>query len=301
MNIEELFKEQLQLQQLWHDWSTLSESERNSLARELLLNLHEGTTELHQMVDQSRYHVLKQQSQLDPYMLADAGVKVARLLVALLLLRGVTPMEFMRAWEAVDKRVKGKWKWQQDELSVTEVLMCDLDGVVAMYAEGFNAWCRDRHGLALKGHINAPDLEPIKDEFHSTGGFVGLEPVPGAVEVLNRWRQKSANRRLVMVTARPYKRYKQVYSDTIVWLRHYNVGYDHILFERDKSEAVRQCQPANIIGHIEDRGKHALEVASTGVRVYKLPYATPEEQISHPLITLVKGWGEISNHLGVPL
>lgn len=300
MNIEQIFQEQRELQQLWHDWSTMSEPERDALVKELMLNLHEGANELGQLVDQSKYHVLKQKRDLDPYMLADAGVKVARLLVALMLLRGVTPVEFTRAWESVDKRVKSKWKWQQDELTATEVLLCDLDDVAALYTVGFRRWC-DQKGYKLAEHINTPAMETIKDEFHSTGGFISLEPVPGAIEVLNKWRQARQSRRLVMVTARPYKRYKQVYSDTIVWLRQFNVHYDHILFERDKAEAVRQCQPATIIAHIEDRGKHALEVASTGVTVLKLPSASPEEQISHPLIRQVNGWNSIANHLGVEI
>lgn len=298
MNIEQIWSEQFQLQQLWHDWKAMSELERDALVKELLLNLHKQTHELQAITDQSSYHILKQKRDLDPYMLADAGVGVLKLLVALMLARGVNPDTFMRAWSDVTKRVQAKWRWEQDELAKAEVLLCDLDGVVAKYAEGFRDWCGTRgYVAALKGNINKPELESIKDEFHAQGGFTGLEPFDGAVEILNTWRSARHDRRLVMVTARPYRQYKQVYGDTVGWLQHHGVAYDHILFERDKAEAVRLVQPARIVAHIEDRGKHALEVAATGVKVLKMPYASPEERISHPLIIPVSGWGDISRHL----
>lgn len=296
MNIDNIWSEQYQLQQLWHDWKAMSEVERDALVKELLLNLHKQANELQTITDQSNYHILKQKRDLDAYMLADAGVGVMKLLVALMLARGVTPELFARAWSDVSERVKNKWRWEQDELSKAEVLLCDLDGVVAKYVDGFKAWCAT-NGHVLGDHINKPDLEPIKDAFHSTGGFLTLEPMDGAVEVLNAWRCRKASRRLVMVTARPYRQYKQVYGDTVDWLRRHHVSYDHILFERDKSEAVRLVQPARIVAHIEDRGKHALEVAASGVKVLKMPYASPEEQISHPLIIPVSNWGDISHHL----
>ncbi len=296
MNIEQVWQEQYQLQQLWHDWKAMSELERDALVKELLLNLHKQAHELQAITDQSSYHILKQKRDLDTYMLADAGVGVMKLLVALMLARGVSPDVFARAWSDVSQRVQAKWKWEQDELAKAEVLLCDLDGVVVKYAEGFRAWCVAR-GVALGPNINKPEMETIKDEFHAQGGFINLEPFEGAVGVLNGWRAARQDRRLVMVTARPYKQYKQVYGDTVGWLQRHSVAYDHILFERDKGEAVRQVQPARIVAHIEDRGKHALEVAAAGVKVLKMPYASPEEHISHPLIVPVTGWDDISSHL----
>lgn len=298
MTLEQLWSDQYELQQLWHDWKAMSEPERDALVKELLLNLHKQAHELQTIVDQSSYHLLKHKRDLDPYMLADAGVGVAKLLVALMLARGVSPETFLRAWVNVSDRVKSKWRWEQDELAQAEVLLCDLDGVLVKYKEGFQRWCRNK-GVSLDGGINKPDLEPIKDEFHSSGGFIHMDPMDGAVVTLNRWRSGGTRRRLVIVTARPYRQYKQVYGDTVTWLREHGVAYDHILFERDKAEAVRQVQPARIVAHIEDRGKHALEVAATGVKVLKMPYASPEEQISHPLIIPVHGWADISHHLNL--
>lgn len=298
MDLNRLWADQYDLQQLWHDWTGLGETERDGLIKELLLELHEQVDGLQRVMDKSKYHLLKQERSVGAQSsTADAGVGVMRLLIALMLIRGVTPQMFIETWESVSGRVRAKWRWEQDQLAGVTVLSCDLDGVVAEYTKGFRAWCY-RSGYTLeREHINTPDMEPIKDEFHSSGGFAELEPIDGAVDVLNNWRARSADRRLVMVTARPYRQFKRIYGDTMSWLKSVGLNYDHVLFERDKAEAIRLLQPARIIGHIEDRGKHALEVASTGTRVYKLPFDAPEELASHPMITLVSDWGALATLL----
>lgn len=303
MDLSRLWSDQYDLQQIWHDWNGLAEPERASLIKELLLHLHVKVGELSEVMDHSKYHLLKQRQAAPDEAssaAADSGVAVMKLLVALMLLRGVTPEGFSQTWEAVTERVKAKWNWERDQLSGVTALSCDIDGVIAKYTPGFRAWCA-RLGHAILGeHINTPDMEPIKDQFHSSGGFSLLDADERAIEILNRWRAKSDDRRLVMVTARPYKQFKRIYSDTLDWLRRVGLNYDHVLFERDKAEAIRLLQPARIIGHIEDRGKHALEVASTGTRVFKLPFDAPEELASHPLITLVSDWDALEPHLELP-
>jgi len=301
MDLSFLWSDQYDLQQLWHDWTALSKLERDGLIKELLLNLHEQVGKLQDVADHSRYHMLKQSIRAGQSTAAcDAGVGVMKLLVALMLFSGVTPEQFAQTWSAVGDRVRAKWRWEQDQLADVTVLACDLDGVVSRYTPGFRSWC-EQNGHTIGGpHINTPDMEPIKDQFHSSGGFSLLEPDAYGIEVLNRWRGLSDDRRLVMITARPYRQFKRIYSDTIDWLRRVGLNYDHVLFERDKAEAIRLLQPARIVGHIEDRGKHALEVAATGTRVFKLPFDAPEELASHPLITLVSDWDALVPHLEFP-
>lgn len=298
MDLQGIWKDQYVLQQMWHDWNNLAQHERDALVKDLLLHLHEETGELQRLMDQARYHLLKQRAPANVTNIAEAGADVLKLLVALMLLGGVNSTDFEDAWWRVSNRVVSKWRWEQDLMTQAEVLLCDIDGVLAQYSEHFRQYAAQR-GLLVGNHINTPDLEPIKDEFHAGGGFSSLPTYPGAIQVVNAWRHAKENRRLVLVTARPYKRYRGIYSDTVNWCHQVGLKYDHILFEHDKAEAVRQVQPARIIAHIEDRGKHALEVAHTGVLVLKLPYAGPEEQINHPNIRHVADWAVIAKLLQV--
>lgn len=294
--LEGFWDTQYAQQQLWHAWDNMTLVERQTLAKELLLHLHEETAKLQRLIDRSRYHMLKDNVPAElTGNVAEAGVDVFKLLVALMLLARVTPEQFEQEFKSKTEVVEQRWKWQLDNLRDVDVLACDIDGVVAHYVDVFASWARRAGQTVDPSKINVPSLEPVKDAFAEQGGFLECDLIPGAVDTLNTWRTTSSprQRRLVMVTARPYKRFRRIYSDTVTWLRSKGVLFDHILFEHDKAEAIRQLQPARIIAHIEDRGKHALEVAATGVKVLKLPFATPEELLSHPNIIQMVDWGEI--------
>lgn len=297
--LDQLWRIQYNQQQLWHDWNNLSVQERQTLVKELLLHLHEEVAKLQRRMDQSRYHLLKARDPIETNNTAEAGVDIFKLLVALMQLGGVDASAFTEAFHSKTAVVAARDKWQKDDLGGVDVLLCDIDGCISKYRMTFEAWAFGQGVKTLGAHTNSPHLEDLKDKFHSSGGFCDMAWEPEAVDTLNAWRQGAENRRLVLVTARPYKRYRRIYSDTFEWCSNIQLKQDHILFEHDKAEAVRQVQPARIVAHIEDRGKHAIEVAHTGVDVLKLPFDAPEERIEHPKIRHVKNWQEIANKLGV--
>jgi hypothetical protein len=303
--LDYIWDEQSKQQALWHDWSTMAAPERGALVKELLLGLHEEVAELQRLLDQSRYHILKRNLPPSHASIAEAGVDVFKMLVALMLCHGIHPEQFMEEFKRKTQVVARKWEWEHSTMSGMEVLLCDLDGCVAAWCSAFRCWAKERGIDAAEEHINDPSLEVVKDEFYANGGFRSLHRLPGAVSVLNSWRADPStrdSRRLIMVTARPYKRHRRVYSDTLEWCHQAGLLQDHILFEPDKAEAVRQVQPAKIVAFIEDRGRHALEVAATGVLVLKLPYegGNRVERVEHPLIQHMAGWDSIAQTLGVP-
>lgn len=292
-SIAEFWKTQYEQQQLWHTWEGMTPPERESLVKDLLLHLNEETAEIQRLMDQSRYHILKRAPAPDRATVAEHGVDILKLTIALMLLGGVTSEDFEEAFIRKTEVVKAKWEWQRANLTNVEVLLCDIDGCIARWAQAFERWARKAGHVIEPGKYNAPHLEPIKDAFHADGGFTELEPVEDAIAVLNAWKGVSMRRMLVLVTARPYRRHRRIYGDTIEWCRKYNLEFDHILFETDKAEAVRAVQPAHVVGMIEDRGKHALEVASTGTMVIKLPYEAAEEHVEHEKIVHVDDWKDV--------
>lgn len=300
MNLAELWRVQQLQQELWHDFAGLSSAERDALVKDLLLHVHEEVGALQRVLDRSRYHLIKRSDAAPRASITERGVDVFKLLVALMILSDITPEQFVEEFHRKTQVVQAKWRWEQDMLAGVDVLLCDIDGCAAKWHEAFTRYAAD-HDVAIQpGRLNAPELEWLKDKFHEEGGFRRLAPYDGAVDALNSWRDGAANRprRLILVTARPFKRHRRIYTDTLWWCEQVGLKQDHILFEHDKAEAVRAVQPAHIIGLIEDRGKHALEVAATGTRVYKLPFEAAEEQIAHPNIIQVAGWPEIAAHLG---
>jgi hypothetical protein len=302
MNLAELWQVQRLQQELWHDFAGLSAAERDALAKDLLLHVHEEVGALQRVIDRSRYHLIKRSNDAPRASIAERGVDVFKLLIALMILSDISPEQFVEEFLRKTEVVKRKWEWERDQLAGVEVLLCDIDGCVAKWHEAFIGFALDHDVVVQPGRLNAPELEWLKDKFHEHGGFRRLGVFDGAVDTLNAWREHEQDhpRRLILVTARPFRRHRRIYTDTLWWCEAVGLKQDHILFEHDKAEAVRSVQPAKVIAHIEDRGKHALEVAATGVRVLKLPFEAAEEQIAHPNIIQVAGWPEIAAHLTDP-
>lgn len=293
----QVWTDQIEQQELWHDWGKLALEEKERLIKELLLGSHEELAELQRYADQSRYHLLRRNQSLDLRTLAEHGVDVFKYLVALLALCDVKSSHFAEALIDKTRIVRDKWEWETAELSGVEVLACDLDGCVADWGAGFSEWCSENGVQAEVGKLDRRDLEPMKDAFHEGGGFAGLNTVYGAAAVLNDWKRQKDGRRVIFITARPYKRFRRIYADTIGWLERTGIEYQHVLFEREKADAIRSLAPARVVAFIEDRGKHALEVAATGTPVLKLPYDGADEQIEHEFITNVQNWHDIHEEL----
>ena len=79
---------------------------------------------------------------------------------------------------------------------------------------------------------------------------------------------------MAIITARPKHRHKNVESETIAWLSCHRIPYDLLIFDRDKAEAISEhVLPANVIAVIEDRRKHAVEIAALGLPVLLFPSA----------------------------
>lgn len=298
--LEDIWRIQIDQQALWHDWSALSETDREALTKELLLGLTKTIADLQRLLDVNKFHILRSREERAANVTtAERGVDVFKFLVAVMALHGVTAQEFWDEFIRKTRVVASKWEWEKADLSGQEIMASDIDGCLADWYHGFIEWAsrqKGTHGLAqlTPDTIGLPEWEILKDEFAATGGFLRLQPLTGSVAVLNRWRVAKQDRKLVLVTARPYRRHPRVYADTEMWCKQVGLDFDHILFERDKAEAIRKLAPAKPIAFIEDRAKHSLEVASTGVRVIKLPDNNGRNQeIEHPLIRQVQNWRQI--------
>lgn len=289
-NIRDLWERQSKQQLNWYDIETLSSEDKASILDKLLLSLQEEVGDLQKLVDRQKYHVLRR---IPPNVndVSEAGVDIFKMLVSILQLHGVSVRDFVETFSAKSDVVDDKWKREQSQLRQDEeILAVDLDGCIADWIKGFLLFCASRGVVITAEQVNDIMLEPLKDEYHSSGGFLTLGLIDGAKEELELIRAHDV--RIVVVTARPYHQFKRIYSDTMVWCREKSIVYDHIIFKKDKAEAIASLAPARVLGHVEDRAKHALEVALTGTTVFKLP-SYGGEKVEHPKIIPVSGWAAI--------
>lgn len=294
-DLRDIWEIQVEQQQNWHDWNNMSAATRMSLTRDLILGVQEEVGELQRRL-LDRYHVPREANRrMSPMTIAEEGADLFKYIVALMALHNVDATMFGEAFVRKTRVINQRWAWQvADVTEQTRVLLCDLDGVFADWERGFRKFAESKGRPIPPGGLNDPKLEDLKDEFDGGGGFTSLDPMPGAVAGLMRVRETGIQ--VVVVTSRPYERHRRIYADTIEWCRHHGVIIDHVFFERDKARAIHTLAPARIIAMVEDRMKHALEVALVGVPVFKLP-SEGDDVVAHPLITIVGSWADIIRHL----
>jgi hypothetical protein len=266
----------------------MTPQDKDRVMKDLVLLLNEETAELQRVVAHYKKHVLRERP-IETSNVVEAGADVMKCLLAVMQLCGVNDHElydsFMHKSEVVDDRARG----ERMELSVkTKVVVTDLDGCIAT----LGPWAKvaSANGNAEKMLL---DLEKLKEDFYRRGGFLDLDPIEGAVEGIKKIREMGF--KLVIITARPHWQYKRVYSDTMRWLQKHGVEYDLILFAKDKAEALfESVYPARPLFFVEDRPKHAVELASIGTRVMFFDNGQHDSMgVTHDLVTRVSSWPEI--------
>jgi NTP pyrophosphatase (non-canonical NTP hydrolase) len=288
--LTEMFgRQKTQQEQFGLDPKSMTQITKAKAAKDLALGLYEEVGELVDVITRYKAHVLKAKPIEHANVLAEV-TDVMKYLVAVAQLHDLSAVDlyesFMRKSDVVDDRAR----CERIELAEhTKVIITDLDGCVV----DLGPW---QSQLPAPNHVDgesALSLESLKDQFYRNGGFLNMEPIVGAVEGLKSIR--TAGYKLVIITARPNWQHKRLYADTMAWLRAHGIEYDQLLFAKDKADAIiENIFPAKPLFFIEDRPKHALEVATIGVPVMMLGEAS-NELTTHPLIHPVTGWDDIVN------
>ena len=105
---------------------------------------------------------------------------------------------------------------------------------------------------------------------------------------------KKSGYTLVIVTARPQWQYKRLYADTLEWLDKHGVPHDHILFNKDKLEAVHaHLAPAWPVAFIEDHERNAKALADAGVNVLLFDRPHNRDVVDGERIRRVSGWSAV--------
>jgi len=267
-------------------------------AKDLALGLYEEAGELSQVVARYKAHILRCPP-VEKVNVADGAADVLKYLISIAQLYGVTATElyeaFLRKSKVVDDRAKGeRLELERD----TKLIIVDVDNIIADLS-GWQSKLNEARGGAPMNDRTVQLLESLKEDFYRDGGFLDLPPIEGAAEGLKAISE--AGWKIVLISARPYWQYKRVYGDTVEWLQKHGMTYDLILFNKDKAEAIYEfIFPARPAYFIEDREKHAKEVAAIGVPVLLLAWDYNKGIEDNKLITRVEDWPSIVKAVGRP-
>lgn len=168
----------------------------------------------------------------------------------------------------------------QDSITETDkVVGVDIDGVLADYPRSFVEFINEELGTKHDAsslqtyHIYEElgiDKELgiyLKDKYRQSGYKRNIPVIDGAKELLQGLRDKGY--KIVILTARPYKKYNRIFADTMDWLNNNGLVYDEIIFDEEKEERLlKEFGKNQVEFFIEDVANNANGIAELGANCF---------------------------------
>lgn len=161
------------------------------------------------------------------------------------------------------------------------VLVIDIDGVLADYRLGLLYWIRQscpELSQAANKHIQRTDTWidaesmgvsyrkwlDVLEMFRMSGGKQSIPVFEGAKYVLGGAKLKGWE--VVLLTSRPIDIYSNIYRDTVEWLRNNHLPYDVLLWSKSKAEMIYKMRLTDkIIYAIDDEWRHIEDYDKLGI------------------------------------
>jgi hypothetical protein len=245
MNIKDLLETQYAQQEMLEGPLPVGLADRRALATQYA---HYAGEELYSYLQAAGYKHFADSAPAPRSTRVEEIVDVLKYLLCIAWTEGVTPEELVQAFNSKTGVVYNRRKRVAMD---SHVAGFDIDGVLAKYT----VW-------GVDGTWNT-----TQEPFIEQGGVLGLEPNPGAMSVPMAFKERGLA--VVMVTARKAWVHRRLEADTYEWLRLHNIPFDRVLFGHDKMEQIKQ-HGSTFRFFVEDNPKHAIDVASGGIRTYYL-------------------------------
>lgn len=288
--LQDIWDDQRRFNQNFIDFSRLDDKKRVEESKEYILHLISECDEF------LRELAWKNHRKEDPTIirsnLKEEYIDMFKYWLSLGVLWQITPEEILEEYWRKSAVVEQRYK-QEIQLSFDgeKIAGIDIDGVLADYPGSFLTFVNQELGTNYKLEgvrqydigkaLGLPrDLyEELKDKYRQSGYKKTIPVLPDAKEFLFQLQKEGY--KIVLLTARPYKRYKRLFADTQEWLTDNGLVYDAILWDEDKCHRlIREFGLDNVSFFVEDHLGNANEIAREGVLVYLLdkPYNQGETQ-----------------------
>jgi hypothetical protein len=169
---------------------------------------------------------------------------------------------YLRKSMVVRQRMSEEWvKTLAGPLAVV-----DIDQVLCDYLTGITAWVRreyPQYGDRIRQlwhqrtFISAETMqlpfeewEQVKHHFRTSGAKARLPVMPGARPFLTWCRTTGLT--VVLLTSRPIDRYPNIYTDTLDWLRQFDLPFDFIWWSSNKSDRILEGDIRSRVSFVVD-------------------------------------------------
>tara|TARA_R100001443_G_scaffold6208_2_gene14964 strand:+ start:3948 stop:4907 length:960 start_codon:yes stop_codon:yes gene_type:complete len=172
----------------------------------------------------------------------------------------------------VDKSKVVEAKFNQEEVmtkikaSDKKIAFIDIDGVLADWPGGFLKWAGYKSLAQFKSEVDKKEQYRIKSEYRTCGIKGKLDVLHGARTFM---QETCKNYNVVLLTARPYKKYFRIYSDTLRWLKENDICYDAIVFDEEKEKyIINNFEPEQVAFCLDDDIGNANKLHDSGFKVF---------------------------------
>jgi len=159
--------------------------------------------------------------------------------------------------------------WQLEKNS--KVCAIDLDGVLVDYpkcwVDFINKETEKKFNNLheVKNNLSYNKYKTLKIKYRTCGIKASLPAIEGASEFIKKLKQ--AGYKVIILTSRPYRKHREIWSDTTKWLKKNKIDADGIIWEQEKHWAVlREFPYLKFLA--EDNAEIANQVARLGYKVY---------------------------------
>lgn len=305
-NMQLAFNDKFFLKKLGKRTKDLSLEEKTTWTKNHLLSIVKETMEVLDEIPNWKEHRNENVEFIISNLLEEI-IDVNKFAVGLSQLWGMSSEDYFN--EYIRKSIVVDQRWSQEqELNLIDknakIVGIDIDGVLGDYHPWFLKFADDIFGFkfdtieSLKEKLGTEQYETVKSMYRQSGRKAYMPVKEGAVELTKKLKEKGYQ--IIILTARPYKKYSRIYPDTLEFLKKNDIQFDAIIWDRKKHVKIIKEFP-NLEFMIEDTPIIANEVAFEGFKVF-MPAGPgnkefPTEGLHHN-ITRIAHLDEIFNNIG---
>ena len=277
--MEYLWDDQKEFNSIFIDYENLTQKDKINLIKENALLL---VDEIMEMVNETNWKAhRKNKEHFIESNLKEEWIDIFKYWLSMGLIWGFDPYDFLLEYDRKSAVVKQRYKQEKQlEFEANRIVGVDIDGVLAAYPEHFLDFVNRKMNTNYKVEelssyniYEALDLpnevtKELKDEFRQSGEKRYIPVLDEAKWFLKTLKKN--NYQIVLLSARPYKKYRRIFADTKEWLEKNGLVYDAILWDEDKcSRLIKEFGENSVEFFVEDNLSNANSVANTA-KVYLL-------------------------------
>lgn len=278
--LERMFDEQKRFNTNFVDFKNISEPDKVKWTKEYILHI---LSECDELLRETNWKIHRQEAvdNIIKSNLQEEIIDLVKYIFSIAILWDMDAKALFEEFERKSQVVAQRYAQEYSLKKITseQIVGVDIDGILADYPFSFMQFVNKKMKTNFKREqIRDYDLKnnlgltteqyiQIKDEYRQSGQKRFIPLVLGSVDLLKLL--KSQGYTIILLTSRPYKKYKRIFADTQEWLKKHKLIYDAILYDEDKDvRLIKEFGGQKVKFFIEDVLSNANKISDLGVKVF---------------------------------